>query len=86
MKVGDLVEKLTMYAEDTLIVVDGYEEGFADNIQVKRLRVVLNKHGEDGDSSVYAPHGRIDKYGGDKGKPQETVVFIGEGRHLEGGF
>ena len=83
MTVADLLEKLSIYPEDMLIVVDGYEEGFAEDIQVKRFRVVLNKHGTD--SSVYAPHGRIDKYGDDDGKPQATVVFIGEGRHLEDG-
>ena len=82
MKVGELIEKLGIYPKGALIVVDGYEEGFAEDIKVKRLRVVLNKH-EESDGGVYARHGRIDKYGGDEGKPQETVVFIGEGRHLE---
>ena len=83
MTVVELIEKLSIYPEDTLIVVDGYEEGFAEDIKVKRIRVALNKHGTD--SSVYAPHGRVDKWGGDDGKPQASVVFIGEGRHFEDG-
>ena len=84
MIVSELIDKLSIYPKDMLIVIDGYEEGFAEAIKVKRLRVVLNKH-EESDGSIYARHGKIDKYGSDDGKPQATVVFVGEGRHLEDG-
>ena len=84
MTVTELIDRLGVYPKDSLVVVDGYEEGFAEDIKVKRIRVALNKH-EIEDGGVYARHGRVDKYGSDDGKAQAMVVFIGEGRHLEDG-
>ena len=81
MTVTELIEKLGVWPGDSLVVVDGYEEGFAENIKVKRISIVPDKHG-DSDGSLYGRHGRVDKY---TDTHWVKAIFIGEGRHLESG-
>ena len=84
MTVAELIEKLAVWPKDALVVVDGYEEGFAEDIKVKRISIVVDRHGES-DGALYGRHGRVDKWNGARNKHQKKAIFIGEGRHLESG-
>lgn len=85
MLVADVIKALQRKDPAAVVVVDGYEEGFADDIEVCDVYLERNLHGEK--DGLYGKHGR--PYG-DATKPEKgwnmKAVLIGEGRHLSAGW
>lgn len=54
--VSELIEKLKTFSPDTLVLVDGYEDGYADIGAITPSKVTLNVHKEE----YYGPHDEID--------------------------
>lgn len=42
--VSELIEKLKTFSPDTLVLIDGYEDGYADIGVIKPSKVTLNVH------------------------------------------
>jgi hypothetical protein len=47
MAAKELIEKLSKYPSDTLVLVQGYEGGFSDIVTLKKTKVELNSYKED---------------------------------------
>jgi len=75
---GQMIDILKSVHSDTIVLVDGYEEGFAEDIRVQEVSVSRNGNGlRDG---IYGRHSKI----GWRGNPDEVTmraVLIGEDRH-----
>lgn len=86
MTVKELIGKLSAYDGDELVVVDGCEDGFDDEIRTERVFLVKDMHKRGG---VYGAHGRPE-HGQDVTVPNDgwnlRAVFIGKGRHLIAGW
>lgn len=78
--VQDVIETLGAYPPEMLVVVDGYEDGFAEDIVISLIDVAENHHGTK--DKIYGRHGRADDH---KGGPKKRVLFIGEGWNLYSG-
>lgn len=85
MTVGDVIKALQEKNPTDLVVVDGYEEGFAEDIRVRDVYLIKNKHGDK--DGLYGKHGRPHY---DATKPEKgwdlKAVLIGEGRMLRSGW
>lgn len=44
MTVKQLQEKLNNFPEDILVMVNGYEEGYNDILEIRELKIKLNVH------------------------------------------
>jgi hypothetical protein len=81
MLVKDLIERLGKLDPLLTVVLDGYEAGFAEDVQVCIVYLKRNGHGtRDG---IYGRHSRPDV---EACKPEKdwdmTAAYIGEGRCL----
>jgi hypothetical protein len=52
MTIKELKEKLNLYPDDLSVLVDGYEGGFSEIAEVKKIKLKLNVH----TASYYGPH------------------------------
>lgn len=52
MKIKELIEKLSILPEETLVLVDGYEDNLSDVSEPKLINVDLNVNTEE----YYGPH------------------------------
>lgn len=52
MTIKELKEKLNSYPDNLRVLVDGYESGFSEISEIKKIKVKLNVHTE----SYYSPH------------------------------
>lgn len=46
MTVAELIEKLNKFNKDTIVSVQGYEDGYTDKISVNEIEVTLNANTE----------------------------------------
>lgn len=54
--VKDLKTILAQYSEETLVLVEGYEDGFSDIGNIKKSQVQLDKNNKDWEG----PHAEVD--------------------------
>lgn len=47
LTVKDLIQKLSNFPSDLRVLVEGYEGGLSDILNIKQVQVALNQHKED---------------------------------------
>jgi len=89
MKVGQLIELLKSYDPEMEVVVDGYEEGFAEPAYV--VPIYIKRDGNGNRDGIYGRHSRVTAHPMDpesslvyplKFKWDMKALFIGEGRYI----
>ncbi len=85
MTVKELIEKLGKLDASLTVVLDGYEEGFAEEIHIHT--VYLKRNGNGTEDGIYGRHSRPWR---DVRKPEKDwdmkAAYIGEGRHVNCGW
>lgn len=84
MTVAELISELRRRDPDLPVVVDGYEDGFADKIKVHDVYLLRDGNGEGGHCGPHAVP--FDDATSAESRWDMHAVFIGEGRNLRPGW
>lgn len=78
MTAAELIKRLRTLPPESTVLVEGYETGYDDIVDLKALDVVRYRNAQEWNGEYFTG----DKLTGDKGKTMPVTVILGRRGHL----
>ncbi len=78
MTAAELIERLKCLPPESTVLVEGYETGYDDIVDLKPVDVVRYRKAQEWDGE----YATVDKFAGDRGKTKPVTVIIGRRGNL----
>ena len=78
MTAADLIERLKTLPPESTVLVQGYETGYDDIVELKDLDVVRYRNAQEWDGE----YSSVDKFTGETGKAMPVTVILGRRGNL----